>query len=127
MLFTERDSLAYEIETDGVYEDFYKDRDLFDYGNYPKDSKIFDPVNYIKVGKMKDESKGKIVIEFVGLKSKMYSLKHVDGKGNKKGKCDNSVVVENRKHEENLDLLFNKELNMRRIESKLHTIGTYEI
>ena len=127
MLFTKRDSLAYEVETDDVYEDFYKDRDLFDFGNYPNDSKISNPVNYIKVGKIKDESKGKIVIEFEGLKSKMYFLKHVVGKGNKKGKCDDSVVVENRKHEENLDVLFNKEMNKRRIECKLHIIGTYEI
>ena len=82
MLFTKRDSLAYEVETDDVYEDFYKDRDLFDFGNYPNDSKISNPVNYIKVGKIKDESKGKIVIEFEGLKSKMYFLKHVVGKGN---------------------------------------------
>ena len=29
---------------------------------------------------MKDESAGKIIGEFVGLKSKMYSMKNIDGK-----------------------------------------------
>ena len=29
---------------------------------------------------MKDESEGKIIYEFVGLKSKMYSMKNVDAK-----------------------------------------------
>ena len=48
---------------------------------------------------MKDESEGKINIEFVELKSKMYSLLDVDGKENKKGKGVNSVVVNNIKHE----------------------------
>ena len=31
------------------------------------------------IGKMKDEFKGKIISEFVALKSKMYSLVDVDG------------------------------------------------
>ena len=29
---------------------------------------------------MKDESGGKLIDEFVGLKSKMYSMKNIDGK-----------------------------------------------
>ena len=29
---------------------------------------------------MKDKSEGKIIDEFVGLKSKMYSIKRIDGK-----------------------------------------------
>ena len=57
---------------------------------------------------MKDESEGKINIEFVGLKLKMYSLKNVVGKENKKGKGVNSPVVENIKHEEYLDVLLNR-------------------
>ena len=32
---------------------------------------------------MKDVSRGKVNDEFVGLKSKMHSMKHVDGKENK--------------------------------------------
>ena len=66
-----------------------------------------------KIGKMKDESEGKINIEisnieFVGLKSKVYSLKNVDSKRNKIGKRVNSVVVQNIKYKEYLDFLRNK-------------------
>ena len=42
---------------------------------------------------MKDESKEKTIIKFVGLKWKMYYLIDVDGKENKKGKGINSVIV----------------------------------
>ena len=38
LLFTDTDSLVYEFETDDVYEDFYKDKHLFDLSIYPKDS-----------------------------------------------------------------------------------------
>ena len=48
--------------------------------NYPKDSKLFDDTNEKNIGKMKDESEGKIIDEFVGLKSKMHSMKNIDGK-----------------------------------------------
>ena len=53
---------------------------MFDFSNYPKDSKFFDETNKKVIGKMKDESEGKIIDEFVGLKSKMYSMKDLDGK-----------------------------------------------
>ena len=86
LLFTDTDSLTYEVKTENIYEDFYKDKDSFNFSNYPKDSKIFDPSNMKEIGKMKYEPKGKINIEFVGLKSKMYSLIGVDGKENKKEK-----------------------------------------
>ena len=45
LLFKDTDSLVYEIETDDVYEDFYEDKNLFDFSNYPEDSNIFDLVN----------------------------------------------------------------------------------
>ena len=49
---------------------------LFDFSNYLKDSTFFDVTNKKVIGKMKDEFEGKIVDEFVGLKSKMYSIKN---------------------------------------------------
>ena len=33
MLFTDTDSVTYEIKTEDIYEDFYKDKDLFDFSN----------------------------------------------------------------------------------------------
>ena len=68
LLFTDTDSLVYEIDTKDVYEDFYGDEDLFDFSEYPRDSKFFDPVNKKVIAKVKDELKGKINNEFVGLK-----------------------------------------------------------
>ena len=75
LLFTDTDSLTYEIKSENVYEEFIKWKDLFDFSNYSKDSKFFDETNKKVIGKMKDEFVGFIVIEFVGLKSKMYSMK----------------------------------------------------
>ena len=54
LLFTDTESLNYEIKSEDVYEDFYKDKHLFDLSNYPKDSKFFYPVNEKVIGKMKD-------------------------------------------------------------------------
>ena len=53
---------------------------MFDFSNYAKDSNFFDETNKKVIDKMKDESEGKIIYEFFGLKSKMYSIKDVNGK-----------------------------------------------
>ena len=67
LLFTDTDS-------EDIYEDIYKDKDLFDFSEYSVNSKFFDPANKKVIDKMKDEFKGEIISEFIGLKSKMYSL-----------------------------------------------------
>ena len=75
---------------------------------------------------MKDEFSAIIVEEFVGLKSKMHSMKKVDGK-----ECNTakgvSIVTEFNKFKY---VLFNKKIlrhTMRRIQSKNHKLGTYEV
>ena len=55
-LFTDTDSLTYEIKSEDIYEEFFKHKDLFDFS--PKDSKFFDETNKKIIGKMKDKSKG---------------------------------------------------------------------
>ena len=80
LLITDTDSLVYEIKTKDVSEDFYLDKDLFDFSDYPLNSKFFDPVNKKVIAKMKGEFKGVIIREFAGLKSKMYSLISVNNK-----------------------------------------------
>ena len=108
LLFTDADSLTYELKREDIYEDFYKDKDLFDFSNYPEDSKFYDPSNMTEIGKMKDKSNGKINTEFLGLKPKMYSLLDVDGIENRKGKRVNSVFARNIRHKEYLNVLTNK-------------------
>ena len=43
--FSNKDSLVYEIETDDVYIDFYKNKYLFDFSDYPEYSRFFDLFN----------------------------------------------------------------------------------
>ena len=45
LLFTDTDTFVYEIKTEDVYEDFYKDKNLFDFSDNSLNSKFFDLVN----------------------------------------------------------------------------------
>ena len=55
LLFTDTDSLTYQINSKDGYEEFFKRKSLFEFSNYPKDSKFFDPTNKKVIDKMKDE------------------------------------------------------------------------
>ena len=75
---------------------------------------------------MKDEFGRIIIDEFIGLKSKMYSIKKIDGKESNTAKGVNIATEFN----EFKDVLFNKKIirhKMKRIQAKKHKIGTYEI
>ena len=75
LLFTDADSLTYEIKSENVYKEFFKWKDLFDFSNYSKYSTFYDDTNKKVIGKMKDEYSGAIIDQFIGLKSKMNSIK----------------------------------------------------
>ena len=77
LLFTDTDSLVYEIKSENVCEEFFKWKDLFDFSNHSKDSKLFNETNKKVIGKIKDEFAGVIVTKFAGSKSKMYSIKNM--------------------------------------------------
>ena len=126
LLFTDTDSLVYEINGDNVYEQCFKEKHLFDFSGYqhlfdfsgyPKDSVYYDISSKKVLGKMKNEFNGTKINEFIGLKSKMYSLISVDNKEVNKAKGVNKKL----RHKEYLDVLFNKEVvrhSMKRIQSK---------
>ena len=60
----------------------------------------------------------------------MYSLVAIDNEENKKAKGVNKNVVKNIRHREYIDVLFNKKMikhKIKRIQSKLHKIGTYDV
>ena len=75
---------------------------------------------------MKDEKEGKINDKFVGLKSKMFLIKNINGKESKTAKGVNIAIEFN----EFKDTSFNKKImsyKMKRIQSKKHKLETYEI
>ena len=86
LLFTDTDSLTYEIETEDVYKDFWNDKDMFDNSDYPENSSYYCNANKKVIGKFKDEACGVSIVEFVGLKSKMYSYIKSNKKGRKTAK-----------------------------------------
>ena len=86
LLFTDADSLTYEIEAEDVYQKFWNDKNRFDNSDYPKSSPYFDKTNKKVIGKFKDEAAGVPICEFVGLRSKMYSYIKDNQKGGKTAK-----------------------------------------
>ena len=74
LLFTDTDSLCYEIQTDDFCKDIKDDASKwFDMSNYEKDHPLFSERNKKQVGFMKDECGGNQILRFVGLRSKLYS------------------------------------------------------
>ena len=108
LLFTDTDSLVYLIQTEDLYDDMYHSSNLFDFSGYDKSHKCYDSKNKKIMGKMKDELNGKVMIEFVGLRSKMYSLKCKDDDlSMKKAKGVRKNVVHNQlTHEHYIKALF---------------------
>ena len=79
------------------------------------------------VGKIRDETAGFAIEEFVGLKPKMYLYLVDDNSEHKKAKGINKNVVVTISHNKYKDVLLNKKClrhSMNRIQSKAHKIGT---
>ena len=79
LLFTDTDSLMYEIQTEDFYHDINPDvHDKFDRSNYPQDhpSGIETGVNKKVIGMFKDEARGKQIVEFVGMVGKGDGILH---------------------------------------------------
>ena len=106
LLFTDTDSLMHEIETEDVYPDFSSDKEMFNFSNYSTKSKYCDNSKKLIIGKMKDETGGVAIEEFVGLKPKMYSFL-VDNSEHKKAKGVNKNVAVTISHNEYKDVLLN--------------------
>jgi len=93
LLFTDTDSLCYEMKTDDFYVDLSADvESRFDTSEYPADyPAVADgfPVGKNKkvTGMYKDEAGGKQIEKFVGLRAKLYSYKMFEEKGKETKKC----------------------------------------
>ena len=123
--------MTYEIEAEDVYKDFWVDKTKFDNSDYPTNSHFHDNKNKKVIGKFKDEAAGVPIVEFVGLRSKMYSYIKDNDKGGKTAKGIKKNVIKNDiKHEDYKKTLFNnKQLyhKMKTIRSENHQLGSYEL
>ena len=131
LLFTDTDSLTYEIETKDAYADFWKNKDRFDNSDYNKESPFYNAVNKKVIGKFKDESAGIPITEFVGLRSKMYSYVKDNEQTARTAKgIKKQVIRKDIKHEDYKNVLFNNEQihhKMKTIRSEKHQLGSYEL
>jgi hypothetical protein len=134
LLFTDTDSLMYEIKTEDVYKDFKRigeKKDCWDNSDYPKDSPYYSTHNKKVIGKFKDEAEGVPIKEFVGLRSKMYTYTKENGKGGMTAKGVKRYVIKNKLTHDTFKNVIKKKDRMRHkmntIRSTKHVIGTYQI
>lgn len=125
LLYTDTDSLIYQIFTVNFYEDIKPDLNTyFDTSDYPSDNIFGYPtINKKRLGFFKDENNGQIVKEFVGIRSKMYAIKVEDKLvTHAKGvyKCvTKSMTIENYK-----SCLFNSNIQLCSMLTLKHVIFT---
>ena len=131
LLYTDTDSLLMQIYVNDLEKDFYaKNLDLFDTSNFPVDHPLYSTTNKAVVGKFKSETGSKTVAEFVGLRSKMYSIKISDNTTVKKAKGIGKIVTKKELHHEMyLECLTERKTfsnTMHAIRSDHHHLGLYQ-
>ena len=134
LLFTDTDSLMFQIKTKDFYKDIAGDvQDKFDTSDYPPNHKsgIQTGVNKKVIGMFKDEVAGKQITHFVGLRPKLYSYKVEDEIELKKCKgIKKNVVKKTIDFDDYVKCLFSGEKEMRKmniIRSEKHDIYSKEV
>ena len=133
LLFTDTDSFCYWIPTDtNVYDDICGNSEWFDFSNYPLDHKNYDnDRNNLIPGKMKDEMGGELILEFVGLRAKMYSILNYNGENKRTAKgVIEQVKKKQIKHEDYKKALFNSKTFVHcgsKIQQDKHQLYTVDI
>jgi hypothetical protein len=94
---------------------------LFDTSDYPKDHKLYSEKYKKVLGKMKDETSGNPIKEFVGLRAKLYAFKTIENEEIKKAKgVKKQVIKQTLNIEDYKRALFKNEIVYR----KINTIQT---
>lgn len=128
LLYTDTDSLIYQYFTENFYLTIKPDLPwFFDTSDYaPNNVFGFPQLNKKKLGYFKDENNGKILKEFVGLRSKMYAMT-IEDEFVAKAKGVNKSVTKKMKMENYKTCLFDKTKQyskMYRFRSIKHVIFT---
>lgn len=87
LLYTDTDSFLIHIRNHDMYEFIKNHIDEFDTSEYESNNLYGIPLKNAKcLGKWKDEGNGRIIESFIGLRSKMYSIKFANNKVVKRAK-----------------------------------------
>ncbi|XP_025264636.1 uncharacterized protein LOC112638002 [Camponotus floridanus] len=122
ILYTDTDSLIYSVECEDAYERIKRDIDRFDTSDYAVDNPYGAPRAHKKVlGLMKDENNGALMLEFVGLRAKMYALRVKDRGDTKKSKGVRSSVVARTLTFNDYERCLRREIEMTREQSCLRS------
>ena len=134
LLFTDTDSLCYEINTEDFFKDISGDvNERFDTSNLGKihPSGITTGVNKKTIGMMKLETGEKQIEEFVGLRAKLYAYKMAeDGKEEKKCKGVKKATIKRISFNNYKECLFSGKKQwegMNVFRSRLHEIYTERV
>ena len=92
LLYTDTDSFILEFLTDDIYDDMQSNLNEYNTSKYSSDHRLHSQVYKKVVGKFKDELGGKLMTEFVGLRSKLYS--YTGEESGKRAKGVNRVELE---------------------------------
>ena len=101
-----------------------------DFSDLPTDHKFHSNVNKKIIGKFKDELNGVHIVEFVGLRPKMYSIMSVKGEKHTAKGIGKAAIKKDINHQKYKDALFSTNLNrvrMQRIQSRRHQLHTIEL
>jgi len=74
LLYTDTDSFMYHIQTDDLYKDMADDIGIYDTSNFDRHNSLYSEFNAKVVGRFKSENGSVAPSEFVGLRSKFYSI-----------------------------------------------------
>ena len=107
LLYTDTDSMMYKITNENFHHLLYQIRDNFDFSNMDKKDEFYSDIYTKVLGKFKDETAGKRILEFVGLRPKMYSILFDNNQVIKRVKGIKRSCVDKFLHSQFKNVLFN--------------------
>lgn len=94
---SDTDSFLFNVKTEDFYADMGRMTSLYDTSNYPASHPLHSIANKATPGLFKDETAGKPIQEFCGLRAKLYSLK-VAGKEGSTSWIEKSATAGTKRH-----------------------------
>lgn len=110
LLYTDTDSLIYQIFTDNLFEQLKHIGDQCDFSNFPTDHILYNQNNASVPGKMKLEYATSLIREFVGLRAKLYSIEFDNNTQIRRVKGVRKIAVQLKLHHDDFVKVLNDKI-----------------